>query len=225
MFSEQYGLQQAVLEGRKTMTRRAIPAKYTPYLDAISKGVLIVDESRIPSIEEFAKQWSSECGRIMVMSGHEEPEQRIVRGVDFFIEKCANYKKGEVVAIAQRYSDIPMKKLMSLRTSGKTDRWPFESLLRGSKGWKNKMYVIASLMPNRIRITNIRVERIQDISDEDCLREGIRKMTFDTFSFDSWKFFTHNPREAFAALIAKVSGKGIWKRNPWVFVYEFELVK
>lgn len=33
------------------------------------------------------------------------------------------------------------------------------------------------------------------------------------------------PRKAFAALIDKVSGRGTWDRNPWVVVYEFELVK
>ena len=33
------------------------------------------------------------------------------------------------------------------------------------------------------------------------------------------------PREAFAVLIDKVSGRGTWKSNPWVVVYEFELVK
>jgi hypothetical protein len=38
------------------------------------------------------------------------------------------------------------------------------------------------------------------------------------FDFDS-------PRAAFASLIDKVSGKGTWKNNPWVIVYEFELNK
>lgn len=32
-------------------------------------------------------------------------------------------------------------------------------------------------------------------------------------------------REAFAALIDKVSGRGTWASNPWVVVYEFELMK
>lgn len=33
------------------------------------------------------------------------------------------------------------------------------------------------------------------------------------------------PREAFAALIDKVSGKGTWESNPYVWAYEFELMK
>ena len=38
------------------------------------------------------------------------------------------------------------------------------------------------------------------------------------FKFDS-------PREAFAALIDRISGRGTWQRNPWVYAYEFELIK
>ena len=110
------------------------------------------------------------------------------------------------------------------------------------------MYVHAELMPHRIRITDIKVERLQEISDEDCIKEGISEMYdawyepqvmetvvgsnvafVDPFGFDD----EHNeifrnyptPREAFAALIDRVSGKGTWKSNPWVFAYTFELVK
>ena len=45
-----------------------------------------------------------------------------------------------------------------------------------------------------------------------------RKDRKDGFYFDT-------PREAYAALIDKVSGRGTWLANPWVFVYEFELVQ
>lgn len=182
MFNDKYGLTKAVLEGRKTMTRR----------------IMIPQPS-----------WVSGDGHIYNDS---EP---------------LRFKVGEVVAVAQKYEDI---------YHGLSDReasWFLDTLhLRYDDkcaldlpAWRNKEFVLADLMPHQIRITDVRVERLQDISDEDCLREGIRKMTFDTFSFDSWKFFVHNPREAFAALINKISGKGTWKRNPWVFVYEFELLK
>jgi hypothetical protein len=97
------------------------------------------------------------------------------------------------------------------------------------------MFVSADMMPHQIRITNVRVERLQDISDEDCLREGIVEYTCNLYEYrgicysfegDKTKMGTHKtPREAFAALIDKVFGKGTFDSNPWVFVYEFELVK
>ena len=102
-------------------------------------------------------------------------------------------------------------------------------------GWANKMFVRADLMPHQIRSTNVRVERMQDISDEDCIREGIRiKSNFPhkkslPFYFDGGKHGWDNsfstPRQAFAALIDRLCGNGTWESNPWVFVYEFELVK
>lgn len=92
------------------------------------------------------------------------------------------------------------------------------------------MYVSADDMPHHIKIKNIRVEHLQDISDEDCLKEGIRKWDKDgnplgpSYDFVNSPHGYATPREAFAALIDKVSGKGTWESNPMVFVYEFELV-
>ena len=97
------------------------------------------------------------------------------------------------------------------------------------------MFARADLMPHQIRITKVRIQRLQDISDEDCLKEGIIKYTKDrtVFKYDlsdgfemfSWKDMKRSPKEAYAALIDKVSGKGTWESNPYVWVYEFELVK
>ena len=100
------------------------------------------------------------------------------------------------------------------------------------------MFTKADLMPHHIRITNIKIERLQDISDEDCLREGVELNTRQ-YEYDGTKKYCvcglghwraigctdfDTPREAFAALIDKVSGKGTWESNPYVFVYEFELI-
>lgn len=94
------------------------------------------------------------------------------------------------------------------------------------------MFVRADLMPHHIRITNIKIERLQNISDEDCFKEGIYKGqcgSADTHFMDVYYYKGDiqpycTPRGAFAALIDKVSGKGTWESNPYVFVYEFELV-
>lgn len=101
------------------------------------------------------------------------------------------------------------------------------------------MFVKADLMPRHIKITGIKVERLQDISDEDCLKEGIVKQevisdespliyAYDAFLNGESGYFASQwfkrPKEAFAVLIDKVSGKGTWESNPFVFAYEFVLV-
>ncbi|MBR1800679.1 MAG: hypothetical protein IJ767_04190 [Bacteroidaceae bacterium] len=99
-------------------------------------------------------------------------------------------------------------------------------------GWRNKMYVKADLMPTHIVITDRREEPLQCISDEDCLKEGIyeRKDVIAPgmervvcYAFDGTPHVFRFPREAFAALINKISGKGTWERNESQYAYTFKL--
>lgn len=144
------------------------------------------------------------------------------------IEQLAQYKVGDVVAIAQNYRDV----LSDLDKQGKTNGVVKAFVDCDAAGADNKMFVKADLMIHHIKITNIRMEQLQDISEEDCLKEGVYKVDFlfkqlGLYSFryeNEWYMQYHTAQEAFAALIDKVSGKGTWKSNPWVFIYEFELV-
>lgn len=72
--------------------------------------------------------------------------------------------------------------------------------------WSNKMFVKAELMPHQIRITGIKCERLYDISEADCLREGIRYLPqIGYFYFEDMRreegFYFDDHREAFASLI------------------------
>ncbi len=136
--------------------------------------------------------------------------------------KKPRYKVGEIVAVAQKYKDIMPYLADSFRQ-------PSPNYMMDKPGYNNKMFVRADLMPTRIRITGWRRERLQEISDEDCLKEGILAGNVEPkmYGFQNGKhkesYFT--PREAFAALIRKMYGKRAWDDNPYVDVYEFELVK
>lgn len=139
------------------------------------------------------------------------------------------YKVGEVVAIAQSYKDLGYNP-QSPDISPKDWR-----IVRGtlgqSKGWNNKMFVRADACKHHILITDVHVERLQDISREDCMKEGIiaeldplenGRPAYD-YTYDYNHYFD-TPREAYATLIDKVNGKGTWASNPMVWVYDFELV-
>lgn len=151
--------------------------------------------------------------------------QIIGRSGNVCAEKKLPYKVGEVVAVAQSYE-----------AAGFDPGYCIEGGQFAQKhaGWHNKMFVKPALMPHRIRITGICCERLQDISDEDCLIEGIIDSMYvnchgkATVLFamgdrkDEGEFST--AREAFAELIDKVFGRGTWKLNPWVAAYEFKLI-
>lgn len=210
MFNDRCGLTAAVLEGRKTMTRRIVKPTHVTYrhfLGLDGQETLMYD----------TKTW-----RCCLCYG----STCVAR---------SQYAVDEVVAVAQNYADV-INEWSNGWGDFFYDIFPFG--LEDRAGMNNKMFVRADYMPHQINITNIRVERLQDISDEDCLREGIYKHDpipsepkFVGYSYDATidrhkprKWFD-SPREAFAALIDKVSGKGTWDKNPLVFVYEFELIK
>lgn len=191
MFNDKYGLTQAVLEKRKTQTRRIIkiPDYDEEYLDT-------------------AFDWDFRESVI--------------------IDRYANYRVGEVVAIAQSYKDIfsafsqHHNSQLNICVKNPTD----------TAGWNNKMFVKAEVMPHLIRITKVRIEKLQDISDEDCLAEGIEfncnaKSYYVDYHKETGYMLWLGPtaREAYAALIDKISRKAIWESNPYVFVYDFELLK
>lgn len=131
-------------------------------------------------------------------------------------EKMLRYKIGEVVAIAQCYLDIKKPQ--------------FDKFGHDVAGNTNKMFVRADLMPHHIKITNVKVERLQDITNDDCLKEGIIHLTalgiggYGYITADGECCMCDTPREAFAELINEVCGKETWERNPWVEAYTFEQV-
>ena len=137
--------------------------------------------------------------------------------VEEYVSKRTAYKVGEVVAIAQSYHN--------LNKSGYTAPEWLDHVCESSAGYENKMFIRADLMPHHIRITDVKVERLRNISEEDALREGVLKLASGFYYLPNgggWAFST--PRRAFAYLIDKVSGKGTWESNPWVAAYSFELV-
>lgn len=204
MFNDQYGLTQAVLDGRKTQTRRIAyqePFKYNCNCGICTEG--------------------KDKGKLTINDGNE-------------IVAKSTYKIGEVVAVAQRYCEVSLEP--SIRT-----------ILCKHPGWNNKMFVTAKTMPHQIKITNIRCERLQDISTDDCMKEGIFyshiKGIDDAYSYDAtndsfvekWlirtpindsfvkKRWYRTPIEAYKMLSCKLHLH--WGSNPLVFVYDFVLIR
>ena len=145
-----------------------------------------------------------------------------------FIKNNAAFKVGEVIAIAQKYSEISWDRAIYDKLLKMCDGLLPQYILAG---WDNKMFVKADLMPHHIRITKIRIERLQDISDEDCLKEGIWRA--EDVGLKGTTYWFHGlinspyriPQEAYASLIDCISGKSTWESNPYVFVYDFELIR
>ncbi|WP_301390280.1 hypothetical protein [uncultured Muribaculum sp.] len=220
MFSDAYGLTEAVLSGRKTQTRRIV--KRNQLFKRDPDGMWTDDEK---------KAW--EKSGISESDFHSEED---MHNAFEWLKPHAPYKIGEVVAVAQSYKDVVER--LAKKAYDVAEWMDDHNITKNMAGWLNKMFVKASLMIFKIRITNVHVERLNEISDADCIKEGIYKDEcspyFNGYAFEISKDQLGNvlakkwyktPREAYAALINRISGRGVWDSNPYVFVYDFEPVK
>lgn len=200
MFNKRYGLEKAVLQRLKELTRR--------------------DGTKVKLQYEFG-----------IDVRHDNSGKR--ETLEEYAIRKSPYKVGDVIAVSQSYEDVKSHLGAMARCIINSFGSP-----RENPGWTNKMFVRADLMPHRIEITGIRYEQLRCISEEECLREGIIKRddmintnmedivryTFEnSFENHIWKCYK-TAREAFAALIDKLNGKGYWESNPFVYVYSFKLV-
>ncbi|HEY3347148.1 MAG TPA: hypothetical protein VGK71_05950 [Nitrospirota bacterium] len=78
-------------------------------------------------------------------------------------------------------------------------------------------------------VVSVRVERLQDISEEDAIAEGIEfRNGFYLGGIHDKKGTLkcwNTAKEAYAALWESINGPGSWAANPWVWVVEFREVK
>lgn len=201
MFNDKCFLTDLTLEGIKRKTRRPIKVK----------NIIVRDCD--PIFNPADAYYKDHSGYYQLIDGD---TGKVIR---------PRYKVGEIVAVAQSYYKAGIDPGMILGDGS-------NGFIFNEKGWKNKMYVRPDLMPHQIKITGVCAEKLQDISDEDCLAEGIQfdgkaqsfYCGFNT-STGSKIWLGRNPRESFAALIDRTSGKGTWQSNPFVFVYKYTLIK
>lgn len=201
MFNDRYGLTRAVIDGRKTVTRRVI------------KSDLLWPISKIEA------------------EGMRGDIINVIAGNGKIVVECkCPYKIGEIVAVAQSYQELDNEWYRN-HIGVHPAESPYSSC-ENMAGWKNKMFVQAEACKHQIHIKDLRIERLQDISD-DYFKEGITFLVSADDGRIQWGYADEHlryymfdsPREAFASLIDKVSGRGTWDRNPFVWRIEFQLVK
>jgi hypothetical protein len=106
--------------------------------------------------------------------------------------------------------------------------------------WKRARFMPKDFCRIWLKIKSVRVERLQDISDDDAVEEGIdiftspnadagdyncypRNYMISEKDADGWPYFEEEEYiESFASLWESINGPGSWEENPWVWVIEFE---
>lgn len=221
-----FGLEQAVIARLKENTRRRVRFPKSVNDEDVESAVMGIDKK----------------GRVYFtfsVATHQG-----TKSVDVY----PKYQIGERVAVAQSYKTIYDTMEEQLGNSKANEWWcslysklgdNVEPIMEN--GYDNKLFVRADAMPHVIEITDIKAERLQDIGDEDCLREGVELE--DWRNEYKWGFYTsffinartggqgsrsvwyNSPQKAFGGLIDRINGRGTWERNEWQFAYTFKLIK
>ena len=202
----------AIVEGRKTQTRRVI-------------------KDNLDSVELILKKdYSMECF-IKKHSKFQKDEVIWVRepakiSQVFFNNNHKMAMKYKFLSDGQEFNmEVPERFRHTKEELGETivayPKW-----LKNNRGIPNGC--IKEMARIFIKITDVRVEKIQDISDSDMLKEGIKSSYTKSKHDDiqSWnKKATISLRYNFINLWNKTAPNGYkWDDNPFVFVYDFEVV-
>jgi len=188
----------AILEGRKTQTRRIV--KEQPY---------------------------SAEGNVCVIGDHETciDNLREPNEVTKFIKeniKCPYGKVGDQLWVRETWAksnSIHNHDIFYKATDGNIKQRPLDYSEREDR-WRPSIHMFREDSRIQLEITDIRVERLNDISDVNAKAEGV------TLGRPDWckEPFPWTHRLAFAYLWESINGAGSWDLNPWVWVIEFKRV-
>lgn len=197
----------AILSGQKTQTRRIM--KVQPESDQF--GLLrITDSTKRSDIGKYHWAESNACGT------H-------VRSMLF---SCPFGAVGDRIWVRETFaSGLSTKSTLAYRATHK--REDLEDGFYDTIKWTPSIHMPRWASRITLEITDVRVERLQDITDVESMREGIQNLT--TCSHGDFGIpgavTAQNPRRAFQLLWESIYGKGSWQANPWVWVIEFKRVE
>jgi len=214
----------AILEGRKTMTRRVI--KFDK-LSKIKKGRLFYSSTFKSWVIEN-KSWTKEADIEMVKCPYGEVGDRLwVR--ETFVNGYEYDEDG----------NMTKKELLLFKADNPDMQWHDEDgYMVDSITWKPSIHMPRKLSRINLEITNVRVERVQDITDEAAVKEGITECPIPATGDhpemigymagpdDGRTGLTKYPIEAFEVLwdsINEKRGYG-WSKNPFCWVLEFKVI-
>ena len=195
---------QAILQGRKTMTRRVVKPQPTS----------IIDARKSPNVA-FALSAEFEVnGSRTIICPYGQIGDRLWVRETWQHTDCLNINPED-----ESYGYIY-----------KADNQPWEDL--DYWRWKPSIHMPRSASRILLEITNVGVERVQDITEDDAIKEGIKKIhmaektvpVYANYLLEG-KLGTTNPIHSFDTLWRKINGNESWNTNPWVWVIEFKVLE
>lgn len=192
----------AILEGRKTQTRREVKFNHKPWLEPL------------PHIE-YARD-----GNPIWLSA--EPSKEI-RDSDYFDKgyPCPYGKPGDRLWVRETWGESSLGKAIYRASTEEVERIAAEERWVSSPRWRPSIHMPRWASRITLELTDVRVERLQEISDRDAEAEGVGGMRDMRFAAALGNITSPAYRLNFIDLWESINGKGSWNLNPWVWVLEF----
>lgn len=203
----------AILEGRKTQTRRIMRRqpddverfyRGEPTTDTDARHAILRCYNRPKGFKNCNSGWSANAT-------YKTP----------FTEFCV----GDRLWVRETFMDLSGTGVEHRDSEGKLQRFAYAAdCPKGSHGdelrkefglkWKPSIHMPRTACRIVLEITKIRVEQLQDISESDCLKEGVGS-----------PILRDCKKPKFMQLWESINGTGSWNKNPWVWVVEFKVIQ
>ena len=210
----------AILDGRKTQTRRIVklPDTASPHasfhhLDLLDAAVF--SDGSCVRYPYARRLWVKETwGFRGTCWNNQKPDVE-----EIFIEYAADFCKNAIVK-PHKFWESPECKLPKQREQKKAeDRYDYNSYLtRYWRQWRPSIYMQRWMSRITLEVTAVRVERLQDISESDVIAEGVLPCTH-TAAGEAGKFWP-----TYRSLWESINGPGSWDANPWVWAITFKRI-
>ena len=196
---------QAILEGRKTQTRRIVKPQPT-----LGNGTWDVR-----NLDEFFDENGKYC---------------CIPKINTVEVKSVKIKPGDILWVRETWQTTYNESTNNWDSIYKADGgfWIDDD---GPMKWKPSIFMPRKYARIFLEVTNVRVERLRDISESDAYKEGFGPVITEEYPAPG-KFVNHLNKhhmftaiDSFASMWVKLNGTGAWKANPWVWVYEFKVVE
>lgn len=202
----------ALLDGRKTQTRRVIKPQPLAWAERVFPAPYVSENGGTYGKPGYWLQATDDCykmcGLMRCPYGQQGDKLWVREKHGIQLEPCEEYPNGYVIYAAD---------------------YPFDSTFDyegGGSAWRSSIHMPRWASRITLEITGVRVERLQNITDTDCMAEGI-------VSGYDWSKLGDNKSRVFLTArlayqelwnsISAIRGFG-WEVNPWVWVIEFRVI-
>lgn len=204
-----------ILAGKKTETRRIIdpqPPADRPDID----GYVPHGYSTVKEWPQCRNWWAFRCGADWYTTHQLKPngEPKII--------KCRFGAVGDRLWVRETFT------ASAYNNSDGSTHWLYKADtvdVFSRRKWKSSMYMPRVASRILLDIVDVRIERLQDITDEGAIAEGIEQLWPIPFWSIGDEYKSTNARKSFCLLWQSIHGRDSWDANPWVFVVKFQKVE